>query len=529
MYFKYFILISFIFLFGCARQNYFQADALYKPAASETNPSVPGSYLVTAGRHYNKSSIHELFWGKHYREVWATPVPVPAIHLNNIKGGLSPFELGGGLQSTSLALKNKQGRIFTLRTLDKDPAKSINPFLRKTFLANLMRDQTSAINPYAAFVVSSLAEAVQVHHTNPELYYVPTNNAGLGKFSEPFIGKVVMLEEKFTVKESITEDFNKAIDLVNTKTILQNRFASHNHQPDQLAFARARLLDVLILDWDRHVGQWNWAVMPGENAQEVIYEPVPKDRDQAFYRYDGFIPWLTTRKILTQPFKILRHNRQDVAGLIYKARFLDERLLNEVTRAEWQSISQSMQAKLTEEILRRSVGSFPEPVQNKVGESTFKLLQLRRDKLPAFAEEFYTLLAKKVTIAGTDEKELFKITRNNDKTVVQVFSVSENNVNKPALFYEREFFADETKEITLRGLGQDDEFIVSGQADKSPSLKIYGDKGNDKITDTSAVRGASKKTVVYDTRTQTTLQLGKESKNKTSDKVQVKEYERITE
>ena len=530
MYYRYFIFVFLSFLFGCARQHYFQNDALYSPApSSEIKPAAPESYLVTAGRHYQKNKIHQLFWGKHYREVWATPVLAPAIDLNNVKGGLSPFELGGGLQSTSLALKNKQGRIFTMRTLDKDPAKSIMPFFRKTFLANIMRDQTAAINPYAAFMVPPLAEAVQVHHTNPELFYVPQNQAGLGEYSKFFNGKVVMLEEKFTAKASLSAAFGKATDLVNTKTFLQNNFASSNHRPDQLAFARARLFDVLILDWDRHVGQWNWAVIPAENRQEFIYEPVPKDRDQAFYRYDGFIPWLTTRKFLTKPFKILRHNRQDVAGLIYKACFLDERLLNEVTRTEWLDISQNMQVNLTSEVLRKSVAALPELVQKKVGENTFKLLQTRRDKLPALAEKFYKLLAKKVTIAGTDEKELFRVTRIGEKTLVQVFTISDDQAEEPALYYKREFLAKETKEIILRGLGQDDEFLVTGQATSSPLLVIYGDKGNDKITDTSKVKGICKKTIVYDTRSQTTLQLGQESKYKTSDQVQVKEYERTTE
>jgi len=527
MYFRYYILISLFFICSCARQGYFQQDALYTSTSSpQTDIASPQYYLVTAGKHYKKNKIHQLFWGKHYREVWATPVKAPAIDLNSIKGGLHPVELGGGLQSTSLSLRDKQGHLFTMRTLDKDPAKSISPFFRKTFLANLMRDQTSAINPYAAFVVPTLAEAAQLYHTNPELYYVPKQNAGLGKFSEPFGGKVVMLEEKFTVKESLTVDFGKATDLVNTETFLQNRFSSPDYSLNQLAFAQARLFDVLILDWDRHDGQWNWAAMPAENTPGIIYEPVPKDRDQAFYRYDGFIPWLTTRKILTQPFKILRHNRQDVAGLIYKARFLDERLLNEITKPEWLRIANSMQASLTDEVLMKAVAAFPEPVQKKAGASTLELLQKRRDKIPTLAAKMYALLARKVTIAGTDEKELFRVTRSDEKTLVQVFSVSDNTLASQ-LFYEREFSASETKEITLRGLGQDDEFIVEGQARKSPLLIIYGDKGQDKITDTSEVKGLGKKTVVYDNRSATTLQLGPESKNKTSDKVEIKEYERI--
>jgi len=528
MTFKYSFIISFVLLFGCARQNYYQADALVNSSVEIDNePSENKLYSVTAGRHYQKNKIHELIWGQHYRQVWATPVPAPAIDIKYILGGLQPLELGGGLQSTSLALKNNQGRIYTMRTLDKDPAKSINPFLRKTFLANVMRDQTSAMNPYGAFMVPTLAKAAKIHHTNPQLFYVPPANNGLGEFSNHFAGKVVMLEEKFTEKGSLTSAFGQAIDLLNTQTFLKNRFNSYTHSADQLAFARARLFDVFILDWDRHVGQWNWAQVPAEKG--YLYEPVPKDRDQAFYRYDGFIPWLTTRKILTQPFKALRHNRQDVASLIYKARFLDERLLNEVTKLEWLAIAQELQAELNDETIRKAIAAMPEPIQNVTGENTYNLIKSRQDQLPALATKMYTLLAKKVTIAGSDEKERFIVKRSDSKTLVQVFNLTANNIDLPFLFFEREFLAEETKEITLYGLGQDDEFMIEGQANKNPKLIIYGGPGQDTINSTAVVKGRGKKTIIHDLPDTTKLQVGKESKFRTSPENQSEEYPRTTE
>ena len=144
--------------FGCVRTNFFQKTALVEPAAF-TAQTQPDSALVTVGRHYKKSGLHNLFFGKHYRELWATPVSLPVFKMDRAFGGLKPVSLGGGFQTTSLTLKNKEGRPYVLRSIDKDPIKTLPPFLRKTFIVNVIRDQTSAGNPFASLVVPELSEA----------------------------------------------------------------------------------------------------------------------------------------------------------------------------------------------------------------------------------------------------------------------------------------------------------------------------------------------------------------------------------
>ncbi len=55
----------------------------------------------------------------------------------------------------------------------------------------------------------------------------------------------------------------------------------------QEAVLRARLLDMLIADWDRHFDQWRWATR--DTGQGKLYIPIPRDRDQAFFYSDGLI------------------------------------------------------------------------------------------------------------------------------------------------------------------------------------------------------------------------------------------------
>src|SRR5690625_6094542 len=56
---------------------------------------------------------------------------------------------------------------------------------------------------------------------------------------------------------------------------------------DESSYIRARLFDMLIGDWDRHEDQWRWAVFKEEDR--TIYQPIPRDRDQVFPKYDGFL------------------------------------------------------------------------------------------------------------------------------------------------------------------------------------------------------------------------------------------------
>ena len=69
---------------------------------------------VIAGEQYGTSGFHQMLWGKHYRKEWATPVKIPVINLDEIDGGLTPTEQGGGRQTKTLRLKNKNGKEYNV-------------------------------------------------------------------------------------------------------------------------------------------------------------------------------------------------------------------------------------------------------------------------------------------------------------------------------------------------------------------------------------------------------------------------------
>lgn len=514
-----------LFSAGCARRNYFSktpvVDQTHYQQLKTASPAEVDSVTITAGKHYKRSGFHNIFWGKHYREVWATPVTVGVFDMKTAKGGLSIEKLGGGMQTTSLTLIDDNGFTYALRSLDKDPAGILPKFWRNTFVANVLRDQTSAINPYAAFVLPTMAKAAGIAHSKPELVYVLPSDTTFGKHSDKFQDRVFMIEEKYNDENTITPMLGNAVDIAGSGKMLKKRFGKDNHFIDQREFARARLFDLLINDWDRHEGQWEWAVY--EDGDNKRYRAIPKDRDNAFFKFDdGIIPWLFSRKWAIRKFETFGPRYKDVYALMMNARFIDSRALTELAAEDYQQLATELQAALTDDVIERAVRQFPPKVYKQLGEETVSILKSRRDLLPQAAQEFYLHLAKNPLVIGTDEEERFEVERlNNEETSVKVIRLSDDKQ-----VYHRVFKRSETKQITLHGLAEDDEFEVKGDVNKGIRVVIVGGRGEDEIKDSSNVKGWRRKTIVYDTKRGNEIEFGPETVDKTTKNVKVHAFDR---
>src|SRR5688572_17929402 len=76
-------------------------------------------------KYKDPSLFKKFFMGRNYRTVWETPVTFPVFRISQM--GLKIEELGGGQQTKSLQMEDKQGREWVLRTIDKDVEKALPP------------------------------------------------------------------------------------------------------------------------------------------------------------------------------------------------------------------------------------------------------------------------------------------------------------------------------------------------------------------------------------------------------------------
>ncbi|MGV3504486.1 MAG: metallophosphoesterase [Adhaeribacter sp.] len=480
---------------------------------------------IAANPDYRSSRFGRFLLGENYRKAWSTPVNMPVLDLATEKGGLKPYRVGGGKQTASLRLRNEEGREYTLRSVNKNPEQVLPEGLRETVAKDLLQDQISAQHPYGALVLPKLAQAAGVFHVNPKLVYIPADPL-LGKYLDDFGNTIAILEENPDEDHQDVASLGYARNLIGTDKVLERRQEDNDNVVDEKGFARARLFDMLIGDWDRHEGQWRWVERKGDG--ERFFEPVPKDRDVAFFKSQGLIPYLATRKWAIRNIQNYEADVDDVIGLNLSALNNDRTFLSSVTREQWLEAAAKMQASVTDSVIEAALRDFPREVHGLTAPELAAKLKDRRALLPQMAADYYTFLSETVDVAGSDKTEHFMVQRLEDgRTEVEVRNIKKDGSTGRKVF-KRTFLPEETEEIRLYGLGGDDIFDVKGQAARAIRVRIIGGDGRDSITDASAVSAGRKSTLVYDTKVNTLLAAGPETKDKTEDFVEVNQYDRNT-
>lgn len=348
---------------------------------------VSDSVTVVPGEYYNRGKFFTFFLGEKQRALWKTPVKVKVFDYDEAKGGLEPYEEGGGNQTISIRLKDGEDRKWVLRSVNKDQKSALPRILRPTFLRFMFRDQVAAMNPYGHLVVPVLADAIEIHHSNPQLVVVPYDEEQ-SAYNERMAGRLAYLEEHLNSSWKNRERYGSPKDIVNTEEMLEMQ-QEETIAFDTALYLKTRLFDMLISDWDRHPGQWEWALTSEEDKK--IFEPIPKDRDNAFYKFnEGFLSKIAL--LLNDKLQSYQEDFGDVSGLMKQSRELDQMILQGVPRAEFKRISQEIQQELTDEVIRESFRQYPAPVYQKVGHQHEAILKARLAQLPDAAITFFELL-----------------------------------------------------------------------------------------------------------------------------------------
>lgn len=482
---------------------------------------IDSSVVVNASDQYHTEQPGLL--GENYRETWKTEIEVPMFNIGREKGGLQIVQRGGGQQTRSLRLEAKDGKQYVLRSVEKYAEKAIPEALRSTVGADLVQDQISASHPYAAFVIPPLAEAAQVYHTNPRLVFIP-DDPRFGEQGVDFANSLALFEERPDDDWEDAPFFGNSKKIVGTPDLLEELYDDNDNRVDQQWVLKSRLFDMFIADWDRHDDQWRWASFKQGGGR--LYRPIPRDRDQAFFISEGFIMNKVQRKWAMPKFQGFDDKFSFVPGFNFNARYFDRDFLNEPSLQDWINTADSLQNRLTDEVIEDAIRQWPEPIFEIDGEEVIARLKSQRTHLKEYAIEQYLFLAKAVNIRGSDKKEYFLVQRNDDLTTRVRMYKRTNEDDSDELMYDRTFTIDETKEVRLYGLKGDDLFEVEGEAGKGILVRIIGGKGEDTIIDKSQVKGLKKHTKVYDTKNGNVLELGDEAKDLTSSRENVNHYNR---
>jgi hypothetical protein len=466
---------------------------------------------------YNKvSKTHRFFLGENYRKLWSAPVKLRIFYISKEKGGLKILQRGGGKQTKSLRLQDSTEQQWVLRTIQKYPEKGLPVDLRPTVAKDILQDQVSAAHPFSALTVPPLALALGIPHSNPEIVYVPDDPA-LGDYRQDFANQVFLFEEREPLDAEKTD---------NTEKVQRKLQDDNDNRVDEKIVLRARLLDMLLGDWDRHEDQWRWEKIDGKH--ETIYEPVPRDRDQVYYKTSGLFPWIVSHQWLKSKFQGYSDQIRDINGWNFNARYFDRYFLNQLSEDDWKEQIAYVQGKLTDDVINKAIKRMPDTIYQLSGKEIANKMIARRNVLAQQALEYYRFISREVEIPASDKTDKFSINNEAGGNLAVTVNKIKKDGSIDKVTYQRTFKPDVTKEVRLYGFAGEDVFSVTGTEPSPIKVRMVGGDGVDSFYVNNNLHN-KRNIYVYDrSDQQNKLPLPSQVKNKTSIDTTVNQYDKTS-
>ncbi len=432
----------------------------------------------------DKDGVFKAIWGEHYRPLYSKKFEFPVLYLDTLPGNLRVLGAGGGHQSKSLGFIDEDEHEYTMRALKKSALQFlqttvvtthyVEDFLENTVAERYVQDFYTTAFPYGTFPASRLMDELDIYHPDSHLYYVPKQEA-LGIYNEEYGDALYMFEAHVGGENKEFETFGNADDILNSSDLLLDMRESKDAYVDEDMFIRARLLDMLMGDWDRHEGQYEWAEFEDEDGKKK-YLPIAKDRDQVFPKTDGLA--LALLRVGFPQFRAM----EEYSPMVKKPKWfnlagypLDKAFIRNADWKAWEKQANYIQENITDEVITEAFNVLPEGLaEDEYVASIKETLKARRANLDEIAKEYYEHLTDFDMFTGTEEDDKFLITRKPDG----ITTVELKN-KKGEILAAKTYNSDMTKEVWIYGLDGDDEFQIVGEGSGLVPLKILGGEEND--------------------------------------------------
>lgn len=430
----------------------------------------------------DKNGFFKWMWGDHYRSLYSKDIEAPLLYIDDLPNAVRPISEGGGTQSRSLRLIDDNEHEYTLRALRKSAVRFlqatavkdhyVEDYLKNTVAERILLDFFTTSHPYAQFAMPELSESLGVLHANPTIYYVPKQK-GLSIYSDDYGDALFMLEEHAGDENKDFETFGNPNDILSTADLRLALRETKDAFVDEPSYIRARLLDQLVGNWDRHQDQWRWAEYETENGKKR-YEPIPRDWDQTFPKYDG--PLISLMKFSFPMLRKMQSYDADIKNIKWfnlSGYPLDKMFINTAKWSDWKAQVDYIQKNLTDEAIDSAFATLPEEAQDSSIVQIKKNLRARRDSLEIIAREYYEYLTDFEVIKGTEGDDEFLIDRKPN-------GITEITITKDTdTIFKNSYNAKETKEIWVYGLDGNDTFKTQGKGTNPVNIKVMGGEEND--------------------------------------------------
>jgi hypothetical protein len=225
------------------------------------------------------------------------------------------------------------------------------------------------------------------------------NDARLGDYRPYFAGRVGWIEVRPDERGEGRPGFAGSSEVQGGSDIYEILRQDPTSFVDTQKYLRARLVDFLVGDWDRHSDNWRWARFE-ENGRSR-WEPIPRDRDWAFTRSDGMAS--TVSPLFFARCVGFSEEMPPMDRLAASGYRIDHRILAGVPRAAFEAEARWVQSSLSDSTLAAALSILPPEYRRIEGDRLMRELQARRGYLVDMATAFHDLLAQTIHIHGYDD------------------------------------------------------------------------------------------------------------------------------
>ncbi|MFZ1560040.1 MAG: metallophosphoesterase, partial [Saprospiraceae bacterium] len=457
---------------------------LYYDKNISTEDSVSASIYEGAGR---KSLIYRTLFGNHYRDEYYKKIRFPSVRLDTLYGGLSPLKLGGGQQSMSLRMVDTLGREYVLRRMKKNaaqfiqanafPQNYIQPDINGTAIESFLNDYYTTSYPFGSLLIDGLADIAGVFHSNTRIMYIDHQPA-IQNYAHKLSPGLYQLEERAAKSYKMLSSFGAPDDIISSEEMLALLEKDEKYTLDIAQFIKTRLFDMWIGDWDRHEDQVRWGLFKQDNKM-VVFRPIPRDRDQAFSKFDG---WITRLLVMMTPamrkLPVFSDDITNLRDFNANGMRMDLILASEATPELWKTLAQELTDKLKDPEIERVFDRLPAELKNKNVTKIRKLLTERRRHLVKWAEEYYRILNRKAIVTATGKDDIFELNQLVDGSIHVLVKRNKKDSLRTHLF-EKMFSPKVTEELWLFGGGDKDKFEVNIPKSNKIKIKLIGGMSHD--------------------------------------------------
>jgi len=500
--------------------------------------NIHDSVTVVVGEDFSIAGYRKFLLGENRRKLWLTPLKLPVLNLNSFSGGLTVIKVDTISGNRTLYFSDKMGKKWKFRSLEKFLEPTLSDTYAGTYIGWVLQDNTSGLFPGAEVALTPILDALGLPNSHPAMWVLPSKipddslpsdtNWGAGK-NEPFQNIPELLEsingfqnmpgvlEKiggFQNMPGVLEEVGENNgNYLTTKDVVFGLLNGSNAKVEATEYLKMRLLDILINNFGRDANSLCWESHLSDNYEKVKFHPVLINYENAFADFDGLVP--LTLSFLHAERVSFNEDFPSAKTATYSGRHFDRRFLTELTKAEWDSVTNFVVSCFSSQLIEAAISALP-PEYRLISADELRAKLINRVlNLAAISNDFYELTNKIAHIYCTNKSDSVSIYSDDSTTTVSLFRCSiepfqqtnpgaisvrkeetpQENRNavevegKP--YFHKVFNNRITQEIRIYLEGGDDVLITSGESGCAPKINIDERSFKEKLADFHNSQGSA--------------------------------------